>query len=80
MLHPVGKQDYKLKLSKRWRIYNIFHMSLLEQDTTRKDQMDENVTELDAGKNSKEYEIEAILDSAVYPNESESGHLWCRTS
>ena len=30
VLHPVGKQVYKLKLSKKWRIHNVFHMSLLE--------------------------------------------------
>ena len=50
-------------------------MSLLEQDTTKKGQMDENVTELEfeAG-NSEEYEVEAIWDSAVYANEAK-GHL-----
>ena len=36
--------------------------------------MDEQVTELEAG-NSKEYEVEAIRDSAVYASESESGQL-----
>ena len=54
MLHPIGKQAYKLKLPKKWRIYDVFHVSLLEQDNTRKERMDKNVTELefDAG-NSK---------------------------
>ena len=38
--------------------------------------MDENdATELDAGDDSSEYEVEAIRDSAVYTRESESGHL-----
>ena len=39
--------------------------------------MDKNdVVELDVGDNeSKEYEVEAIQDSAVYVRESESGHL-----
>ena len=36
VLHPVGSQAYKLELPKRWRIYDVFHMSLLEQDTIRK--------------------------------------------
>ncbi len=46
-------------------------MSLLEQDTTRKGQVDkalpesEKMYEFEAGDN-KEYEIEAIIDSAVY--------------
>ena len=50
-------------------------MSLLEQNTTRKEWMDKKVTELEfkAG-NSKEYKVEAIWDSAVYVNKAES-HL-----
>ena len=49
-------------------------MSLLEQDITRKERV-ENITESDAGDNSEEYKIEAIWDNAVYANKSESGHL-----
>ena len=49
-------------------------MSLLEQDITRKKRVDKE-TELDAGDNSEEYEVEAIWDSAVYTRESKSGHL-----
>ena len=30
VLHSVGKQAYKLELPKKWRIYNIFHVWLLE--------------------------------------------------
>ena len=76
MLHLIGKQAYKLELSKKWRIHNVFHESLLEQDTTRKEPMDKNMTELDAGDDdSEEYKVEAIWDSAVYATESESGHL-----
>ena len=55
MLHPVGKQVYKLELPKIWRIHDVFHMSLLEQDTTRKRRVDEdNAAELDAGDDSGE--------------------------
>ena len=53
-------------------------MSLLEQDTTRKEQVDEEVgqMEFDADDNeSGEYKVEAIRDSAVYARKSESGHL-----
>ena len=30
VLYPVGEQAYKLELSKKWRIHDIFHVSLLE--------------------------------------------------
>ena len=55
----------------------VFYMLLLEQDTTRKGQMDENnATELDADDNeSGKYKVGAICNSAVYAKESESGHL-----
>ena len=36
VLHPVRKQTYKFELSRKWKIYNVFHISLLEQDTTKK--------------------------------------------
>ena len=53
-------------------------MSLLEQDTTKKERADEEVrqTEFDVDdNNSEEYKVEAIWDSTVYAKESESGHL-----
>ena len=49
-------------------------MSLLKQDTTRNKQVDKNITELDVN-NSKDYEVEAMCDSTVYANESESDYL-----
>ena len=36
VLHLIGKQAYKLKLPKKWRIHDVFHIFLLEQDTTKK--------------------------------------------
>ena len=77
VLHPVGKQAYKLELPKRWRIHDVFHVSLLEQDTTRKGRVDEKTSQLefeDDGE-GEEYEVEAIRDSAIYAKESESGQL-----
>ena len=57
-------------------VHEVFHMSLLEQDTTRKGRVSKEVPELNASnEDSKEYKIEAIWDSAVYANKSESGHL-----
>ena len=74
VLHPVGKQAYKLELPKKWRIHDVFYVSLLEQDTTRKGRVHE-AEELNVGDDSGEYEVEAIWDNAVYARESESGHL-----
>ena len=45
VLHPVGSQAYKLELPKRWKIHDVFHVSLLEQDTTRKGRVDEKTAE-----------------------------------
>ena len=76
VLHPVEKQAYKFELPKRWRMHNVFHMSLLEQDTTKKERVEEWVKklELKAG-NTEEYEVKAIWDSAVYVRKLESGQL-----
>ena len=75
VVHPVGKQIYKLELLKKWKIYNVIYVLLLEQDITKKEQVDKKVTELDfeAG-NSEEYKVEAIWDSTVYAKESKD-HL-----
>ena len=67
VLHPVGKQAYKLELLKRWKIDNVLHMSLLEQDTTKKEQVHKRRT--------KEYKVKAIWDSAVYASKLESGQI-----
>ena len=75
VVYLVGKQPYKLELLKKWRIYDIFYMSLLEQDTKRKERVDDKSVELDAGNKNGEYEVEAIWDNEVYIRESESGHL-----
>ena len=44
VLYPVGKQVYKLELPRKWKIHDIFHVLLLEQDTTRKERVDKKVT------------------------------------
>ena len=52
-------------------------MSLLGQDITKKGRVDDKILQLEFEDNNvgKEYEIEAIYDSAVYGKESESGQL-----
>ena len=55
-------------------IHNVFHVSLLEQDITKKERV-EKVPKLDAGDDSKKYKLEAIRNSAVHAMKLESGHL-----
>ena len=48
-------------------------MSLLEQNTTKKERVDKKVPELDAGnQDSKEYEVKTIRHSAMYAREQKS--------
>ena len=72
----MGKQAYKLELPKKWKIHDVFHVLLLEQNTIRKGRVDEKDerTEFEAG-DKEEYEVEGIQDSTVYAKESEEGHL-----
>ena len=71
----MGKQAYKLKLPRKWRVYDIFHVLLLEQNPIKKGRVDENATELDASnKGGGEYKIKAIWNNAVNMKES-TGHL-----
>ena len=71
LLNPVGKEVYKLKLPKRWRIYNVFHISLLEQNIARKEQVDKKVMELEFKiSNSNKYKVKEIWESAIYANKA----------
>ena len=73
VLHAVGKQAYKLELPTKWKIHDVFHVSLLEQDTTRKGRVNETLPEPDGEfetGDDKEYKVEAIIDSVVYGKET----------
>ena len=71
VLHPVDKQAYKLKLPKQWRIHNVFHVSLLEKDTTKKGQVNDTQLNFEfKASNNKKYKVEGIRDSAVYARKS----------
>ena len=71
VLHLVGKQAYKQGLSTKWKIKDVFHVLLLEQDTIKKRRVDKTLAELEkelkfqAGGNKK-YEIKIIIENAVY--------------
>ena len=62
---------YKLELLIKWKIHNVFHISLLEQDITRKKQADKTLPEPKKNlefevRDNKKYKVKAIIDSAVY--------------
>ena len=78
MLHPVGKQVYKLELPKKWKIHDVFHIFFLEQNTTKKGRV--NDTQLDFefeadNDKDKEYEVNGIRDNMVYVKELATGQL-----
>ncbi len=76
VLNPIEKQAYRLELPKKWKIHDVFHISLLEQDTRRKGRVDETTSKLEFESNcdGKEYKVEAISNSAIYARKSD-GHL-----
>ena len=43
ILYLIRKKGYKLELPRKWRIHDVFHMLLSEQDTTRKGRVDKEV-------------------------------------
>ncbi len=45
VFYAVRKQTYKLELPTKWKIHDVFHVSLLEQDTTRKRRVDKALPE-----------------------------------
>ena len=78
VFYPRDSQAYKLKLSKRWRIHDILHESLLEQNNTKKRWVDEKIAEqleFEASSNNKTYKLESICNIAVYPTELEVSYL-----
>ena len=58
-------------------MHNVFYISLLKQNITRKRQIDENdMAKLDANNNEGgKYKVKAIWDSAVYAKELELNYL-----
>ncbi len=58
-------------------MYGVFYMSLLEQNITRKERVNKALSgpvknvEFKAGSN-KEYEVETIIDSAIYGQQANS--------
>lgn len=68
----MGKQAYKLDLPICWKIYDVFHVSLLEHSIKRKKQVNE-LQELKPKlkvREDVEYKVEVIKDNIVYTTET----------
>ncbi len=62
---------YKLELPTKWKIYDVFHVSLFEWDIMRKTQVDEALSEPEKGlkfeaRGNKKNEVKAIIDGMMY--------------
>ena len=62
---PVGKQTYQLKLSNKMKIYNIFHISLLEPYTKTNDSNIPVPLFIIVERENK-YKVKKILNSQIY--------------
>lgn len=58
VLYLIGKQAYKLELSKKQKIHDVFHILLLKQDIIKK--MRVNIKLKFEANDNKEYEVEGF--------------------
>ena len=73
ILEKIENQAYKLNLSKRWRIHNVFHVSLLEKNSKRKEKVftaeptytPENI-KIKQDDDDQEYFVNEIVDSKIF--------------
>lgn len=67
VLHPVGKQTFKVNISAKLRIHDIFYISLLKQNIIKKGKDNKLLDwkqKLDT-KKDKKYKFKAIKDSTI---------------
>src|SRR5437588_5922581 len=71
IMSKKGSHAYELELLSRWRIHNVFHISLLEpyrlNSITGCSQARPELEEIEG---VVEYEVEAILESEIYTTSS----------
>ena len=57
-------------MSRKWRIYNVFYISLLELDPTKKEQMNDTQLEFEfEASDNKEDMVDSIGDIAIHVRE-----------
>ncbi len=72
ILRAVGKRAYKFKLPFKWRIYSVFHVSLLERVVTRKEAVDLKIADQVKFEEGKQLEqkVDSVIDSMVFVEEA----------
>lgn len=78
VLKPVEKNAYRLWLPSCWRIYNVFHVTLLAKYRTKKGGVSNDFAEwirFEDNVREKFQDVESIWDFAVYLMKSEDGKL-----
>jgi hypothetical protein len=66
ILEKIGTRSYRLKLDQRWRIHNVFHVSLLEPYTASNDQHRIQIRpQPEEIEGEKEFEVEKIIRSEI---------------
>ena len=71
-----GISNLSFTLSKKWKIRDIFYISLLKQEITRIGQIDEYAIQLEFEVNDNEkHKVKCILNSAIYAKKWEIGYL-----
>lgn len=70
--HLVYKQAYKFELFTKWKIHNVLHLILLQQDKLKKKQVNK-IVEIKFDKvKYKEYKVTAIEDSIIHNKAAKS--------
>src|SRR5437660_1717623 len=74
ILKKIGTRSYRLKLDQRWRIHNVFHVSLLEPYKSSSDLQRTRIRpQSEEIEGEKEFEVKGIIRSEVWETRKRVG-------